>query len=162
VRDTPIEAACDPAQTAVETPALTRRQWGNVGLVALFSQELQILLVSVLIGAVMVALGMVTVSPHLISSWTGAPVDELVSFELLGRTLVLTAQMLNVAGFLAAFSALYVTVSAVTDEAYRAEFYDELAAELRQALAVRAVYLATVAVSVGAQPGARVRMNPSV
>ena len=108
------------------------------------SQGLQIVLVSLLIGAVLVALGMITVSPALTTSWTGAPVHHLVSIHLLGRTLVLTEQLLRVAGFLAAFSALYVTVSAVTDEAYRAEFYDDLAAELRQALAVRAVYLATL------------------
>jgi hypothetical protein len=88
---------------------------------------------------------MITVSPELASSWTGEPVHELASFELFGRNLVLTEEMLRVAGFLAAFSAMYVTVSAVNDEAYRAEFYDELAAELRQAFAVRAVYLATVA-----------------
>jgi hypothetical protein len=112
--------------------------------VALFSQGLQIVLVSALIGVVLLALGMITVSPALTTSGTGIPVHELISVHLLGRTLVLTEQLLRVAGFLAAFSALYVTVSAVTAEAYRAEFYDDFAAELRQALAVRAVYLAAV------------------
>jgi len=144
-RGTPIEPACDSAPATTESPPLTRRQWGNVLLVAVFSQGLQIVLVSTLIGVVMVAFGMITVSPELVSSWTGAPVHELASFDLFGRELVLTEQMLRVAGFLAAFSALYVTVSAVTDEAYRAEFYDSMAAELRQAFAVRVVYLATVA-----------------
>ena len=143
-RTTPIEPLCDEGPPPDPTPPLSRRQWGNVGLVALFSQGLQIVLVSALICAVLVALGMITVSPALTTSWTGAPVHELVSVRLLGRTLVLTEQLLRVSGFLAAFSALYLTVSAVTDEAYRAEFYDDLAAELRQSLAVRAVYLATV------------------
>jgi hypothetical protein len=143
-RGTPIEPACGSAQPSIETPPLSKRQWGNVLLVALFSQGLQIVLVSVLIGVVMVAFGMITVSPELVSSWTEAPVHVLASFHLFGRELVLTEQMVRVAGFLAAFSALYVTVSAVTDEAYRAEFYDAMAAELRQAFAVRVVYLRTV------------------
>jgi hypothetical protein len=145
VQGTPIEPAAASAPPVIDAPPLSRRQWGNVLLVALFSQGLQIVLVSTLIGLVMVAVGMITISPALSSSWTGAPVHVLASLDLFGRTLVLTEQMVRVAGFLAAFSALYVTVSAVTDEAYRAEFYDELAAELRQAFAVRAVYLATVA-----------------
>jgi hypothetical protein len=145
VRGTPIEPALAAAPATIEEPRMSRRQRGNVFLVALFSQGLQIVLVSVLIGIVMVAFGMITVSPELASSWTGEPVHEVASFELFGRNLVLTQEMLRVAGFLAAFSAMYVTVSAVNDEAYRAEFYDELAAELRQAFAVRAVYLATVA-----------------
>jgi hypothetical protein len=147
VHDTPIEPALDQAPAELESPRLTRRQHGNVLLVALFSQGLQIVLVSVLIGFVMVAFGMITVSPALASSWTEAPVHELATLHLFGRDLVLTEQLLRVSGFLAAFSALYVTVSAVTDEAYRAEFYDELAEELHQAFAVRAVYLATVVVA---------------
>jgi hypothetical protein len=148
VGDTPVEPVCARVTPPVETPPLRRRQWSNVWLVAMFSQGLQITLVSVLIGVVMIGFGMITVSPALTASWTGIPPDKLewlVSVDLFGRTLVLTEEMLRVAGFLAAFSALYVSVSAVTDEAYRAEFSDQIAAELRQAFAVRAVYLATVA-----------------
>src|SRR5262249_23538863 len=145
VKGTPIEPAWPSVPASITEPPLSRRQRGNVFLVALFSQGLQIVLVSALIGAVMVAFGMVTVSPELASSWTGKPVQEWASFAAFGASLVLTEQMLRVAGFLAAFSAIYVTVSAVNDEAYRTEFYEELAAELRQAFAVRAVYLATVA-----------------
>jgi hypothetical protein len=144
VDDTPVEPVCSRVTPPVDTPPLRKRQWGNVWLVAMFSQGLQIVLVSLLIGVVMVGFGMVTVSPELIGSWTGAKTDVLASVELFGEELFLTEQMLRVAGFLSAFSALYVSVSAVTDEAYRAEFSDQIAAELRQAFAVRAVYLATV------------------
>ena len=158
VHETPIEPALEGAPADLhESPPLSRRQYGNVLLVALFSQGLQIVLVSLLIGLVMVAFGMITVSPALSSSWTEAPVHVVASLDLFGRQLVLTEQMLRVSGFLAAFSALYVTVSAVTDEAYRAEFYDELAEELRQAFAVRAVYLTTVA---GPTGGTTTRTNP--
>ena len=46
--------------------------------------------------------------------------------------------------FLAAFSGFYVSVYAVTDATYREEFFDRVAAELRQTFAVRAVYLTLV------------------
>jgi hypothetical protein len=48
-----------------------------------------------------------------------------------------------VAGFLTAFSGFYFTVYVLTDATYRREFLEEVLAELRQAFAVRAVYLAT-------------------
>ena len=44
--------------------------------------------------------------------------------------------------FLAAFSGLYFTVCAVTDEAYRDQFFTEVKRELERAVGVRAVYLA--------------------
>ena len=44
--------------------------------------------------------------------------------------------------FLAAFSGLYFTVSAVTDETYRGQFFTAVMAELERAVAVRAVYRA--------------------
>ena len=44
--------------------------------------------------------------------------------------------------FLAAFSGFYFTVYAVTDEAYRDQFFTTVKRELDRAVAVRAVYLA--------------------
>ncbi len=44
--------------------------------------------------------------------------------------------------FLAAFSGLYLTVSTVTDEAYRAQFFSRVQHQLERAVGVRAVYLA--------------------
>jgi len=55
---------------------------------------------------------------------------------------VLTSELLQVAGFLTAFSGFYFTVYVLTDATYRKEFLDEVLVELRQAFAVRAVYLA--------------------
>ena len=42
--------------------------------------------------------------------------------------------------FLAAFSGLYFTVYAVTDESYRDQFFTGVKAELERAVAVRAAY----------------------
>jgi hypothetical protein len=52
--------------------------------------------------------------------------------------LAVTPELLRVSGFLAAFSALYFTVSIVTDEAYRTILRRELDDDLQRALAVRA------------------------
>jgi hypothetical protein len=50
--------------------------------------------------------------------------------------------LVQVSTFLAAFSGLYLTVSTVTDEAYRAQFFGSVMRELERAVGVRAVYLA--------------------
>ena len=74
-------------------------------------------------------------------SWAGTA-DVLATISVGDRDLVLSAQLLRVAGFLAAFSGLNYAVYLVTDPAYRQEFRDEVVTELRQAFAVRAVYRA--------------------
>lgn len=125
-------------------PPLSRRQRGNVVLVVLFSQGVQVVLVSAIIGAFFVLFGLIVVPPDVIESWAGpaAVGDALASFEVGGRPVVLTATLLRVAGFLAAFSGLYFTVYAITDATYRREFFDQVVAEVREALGVRIVYLA--------------------
>jgi hypothetical protein len=124
------------------TPRLGRRQWGNVGLVVLFTEGLQILVVSVMIGVFFVGFGLLTVTPALTATWAG-DANLLVEWELWGRPVALTSELLQVAGFLTAFSGFYFTVYVLTDATYRREFLEEVLAELRQAFAVRAVYLAT-------------------
>jgi microcystin degradation protein MlrC len=49
--------------------------------------------------------------------------------------------LLQVSTFLAGFSGLYITVSTVTDETYREQFFGHVLAELERAIGVRAVYL---------------------
>jgi len=121
-------------------PPLSRRQWGNVGLVLLFSQGLQIATVSLLIGGFFVAIGVLTVSEETTRAWSGSA-HVLASVGLDGRELVVTEELLRVAGFLMAFVGLNFTVYLITDTTYREEFRDEVVAEVRQALAVRALYL---------------------
>ena len=143
VRDTPAAALRAPSDSSLDaTTRLGRRQWGNVGLVVLFTQGLQIVFVSVMIGVFFVGCGLLTVTPDTAALWVGDPVDLLVEWELWDRPVVLTAELLQVAGFLTAFSGFYFTVYVLTDATYRKEFLDEVLVELRQAFAVRAVYLA--------------------
>jgi hypothetical protein len=131
--------ACELPVTT-DAPDLGRREWGNVGLVAVFSQGLQIVLVSGLIGVFFVILGFLLVDEETTMSWAGS-VDVLATWTLGDQELVITEQLLRVAGFLTAFTSLNFTVYLLTDETYRTEFRSEVVAELREAFAVRAVYL---------------------
>ena len=56
------------------------------------------------------------------------------------RILVLSEPLVRVAAFLGAFTAMYFTVLLSTDATYRDEFAEDVAPELREALAVRCVY----------------------
>lgn len=141
VDDTPADGLVDLGACSLDPAPLSARQRGNVLLVALFSQGLQVVLVTAVLGIFFVAFGLLTITPQVLASWTGGPGDELVALRLAGRELILTAELLKVSAFLASFSGLYFAVVLVTDATYREEFFDEILAELRQTFAVRAVYL---------------------
>ena len=57
---------------------LSTRQRLNVSLVALFSQGLQITLVTLLVASFFVVFGLLTVTPEIIESWLGHTGDELL------------------------------------------------------------------------------------
>jgi hypothetical protein len=142
VAATPIAAVAEEPTDV--PPPLSRREWSNVGLVTLISQGIQIALVSVLIGVFFVVLGLLLVDEATTKSWSGSA-NVYVSIAVGERNLVITEELLRVAGFLTAFSGLNFTVYLLTDETYRREFRDEVVRDLRQAFAVRAAYLAYVA-----------------
>lgn len=132
--------AADPGRT----PELSRSDRVNVGVLALFTLGVQIALVMTIVGAFYLAFGLVTVRPDTIAQWTvgGADgIDVIFDLQLFGAQIPLTGELLKVTGFLMAFTALQFTVSALTDQAYREEFFDDLINEIRQALAVRVEYL---------------------
>jgi hypothetical protein len=138
VEGTPIGATPEARSTG-RPASLTAREWGNVALVALFSQGVQIAIVSVIIGGFFVLLGLLLVDAGTTESFAGQ-VHVLATLSLGQRDLVLTEELLRVAGFLTAFAGLNFTVYLVTDPAYRTEFREEVVGELRQSFAVRAVY----------------------
>jgi len=123
-------------------PPLGRRARLNVALVLLFSQAVQIVLVTLLIGAFFTGFGLAAIHEDTILQWT---TDErlhiLADTTLFGHEVVFTWTLFRVIGFLCAFSALYFTVTTVTDANYREEFFDDLLKEVRRALAVRTVYV---------------------
>jgi hypothetical protein len=124
-----------------EGPGLQRRQLLNVGLVMFVSQALQVLLVSLAVGAFFVAIGLLLVDAEVLRSWIGSGGDVLVTFHFLGHDRILTEELLRVSGAIAAFTGLYFAISMLTDEVYRREFLDELTREMRDTFRARAEYL---------------------
>lgn len=142
--DSPLAPAKPPADFAVsDVPPLDRMDRVNLGLLMFVAQAVRVVLVGVVIGAFYVAFGLLAVREATIVSWVASgAVDPLVRFGLFGNELVLTWELLAVAGFIATLSALQFAVSTITDKAYREHFYDDMANEAREVLATRAMYLA--------------------
>lgn len=121
-------------------PPLTKRETGNLWLVVFVSQSFRLILVSSLVGAFFVGLGLLIIRPDTIELWTGTAPDVLWSFRLLGQRIEFSTELLQVSSFLAAFAGVYFSVYTTTDVTLRSEFFEDTVAELRQNLAVRALY----------------------
>ena len=144
VRGTPVEGI-ELAEATLQLDApLTRSQSTNAGVVVLFSLATQVFFVSTLVWGFFVVLGILAFDEGLIASWIESEPQVLAEVGGL-QGAVVTAELLQVATFLAAFSAFYFTISVVTSQDYRGEFFEEIVGELRQAFAVRAVYLGVIA-----------------
>ncbi|MFN8191528.1 MAG: hypothetical protein U0R78_14020 [Nocardioidaceae bacterium] len=105
----------------------------NLVLVLLVAQAVQVLLLSVAVWGFFMAFGAVAIDDAVITSWVGdAPRYHFQH--------VFSRELVRVSTFLAAFSGLYFTVYAVTDETYRRQFFTEVTGELERAVSVRVVY----------------------
>ena len=122
-------------------PPMSRREWGNLGLVVLLVQGLRVLLVSVLVGLFFVALGLLIITPETIELWTTeAPTAIWRAFQVFGRDVQLSRELLQVAIFLAGFAGVYFAVYTTSDATLRAEFFEDTAEDVRETIAVRALY----------------------
>lgn len=138
---TPAQRLAGPAEGPPPPAPLGRRQWGNVGLVLLFSQGVQVIFVSLMIWAFLIVFGLVAVAPDTASAWVGHDVDRVLHGVLWGRSVALTVELLQVATLLAGVAGFSFTLSLLTDNAYRQDFLHDVVREVRQAFAVRAAYL---------------------
>jgi hypothetical protein len=139
VAGTPVEEACarlledlSSEQRAELRVPLGRLQRLNLMLVLLVVQATQVLLLALAVFAFFTVFGVVAVRPEIVESWLG--------HEPTGGSL--STQLVQVSIFLAAFSGLYFTVYAITDETYRRQFFTQITTELEHAVGVRAVYRA--------------------
>jgi len=134
-RGTPLETyARDSFTDARDTEPVTGLQKGNLLLMLLIAQLVQVLLLSASVFVFFIVFGMLIMDPDTIRSWTGS---ELTAVPHLERA---NWELLRVSLFLAAFSGLYFTVYAVTDETYRTQFFTQVLGELRRAVSVRTAY----------------------
>ena len=122
---------------------LRRAQWANVGLVVVVALALRVLFVSGLVGVFFLVFGAIAMDLNTISSWTQS--DPRVLLDLPWSGTAMTVELLQVSVFMAAFSGFYFTIRVLTDHEYRDEFFEDVVGDVRQSLAVRAVYLGALA-----------------
>jgi hypothetical protein len=134
-RGTPVEASAadvfherDEAELSGIVEVAGLQKW-NLVLVLLVSQFVQVLLLAVAVLLFFLVFGNVIMQPEVVKTWLGEDAYRNV-----------TDPLIKVSVFLAAFSGLYFTVYAVTDETYRQQFFTSVTRELERAVAVRAVY----------------------
>jgi hypothetical protein len=142
-RGTPLEAYAQsvldgehgPERRLTEQTRIHGLERTNLLLVLMIAQALQVLLLAVSVFAFFVVFGAVVMTHDVQEAWTGASIHEVK------WATNLSVELFQVATFLAAFSGLYFTVYAVTDETYRDQFFTQIKGELERAVGVRAVYL---------------------
>jgi len=139
-RGTPLEA---PAQRLVdsdidlpEEAQVAGLQMVNLVLVLVIAQAVQVLLLAVAVFGFFLVFGAVTIDDGVIEAWTADEVHHVLGLGAVSQELV------QVSVFLAAFSGLYFTVYAITDELYRKEFFTVIMNELRRAVGARVIYRA--------------------
>jgi hypothetical protein len=113
----------------------------NVGLVMFVSRALQVLVVSLAIGAFFVVFGAFSMELDVIELWIQKPTDVLLSIPFAGGEILVTTALLQVSAAVAAFSGLYYAVAILTDSTYRQEFIEGFTAELRDVFNDRVEYL---------------------
>ncbi|WP_228387818.1 MULTISPECIES: hypothetical protein [unclassified Nocardioides] len=111
----------------------------NLVLVLVVIQAVQVLLMSVGVFVFFLAFGGLVMDLDVQSAWTAIPESDIRALPVLSQV---SEPLVQVSVFLASFSALYLTVSTVTDETYRVQFFGSVMRELERAVGVRAVYLA--------------------
>lgn len=138
LRTTARTPLADAARELVEDPdadpaayaEVTGFERWNLILVLMIVQVVQVFLLSLSVFAFLMLFGSLIMTTPVMDAWQTDP-----EFNT-SRALV------QVSTFLAAFSGLYLTVSTVTDDGYRKQFFGSVTRELERAVGVRAVYLA--------------------
>jgi hypothetical protein len=147
-RGTPLEQPCadlvaDPDADPASYAEVTGYERWNLIAALLIIQTAQVLVLIAAVFVFFLLFGSLIMPETVQGSWTG---KDIRSFPYLDSV---STQLVKVSLFLASFSGLYFTVSAVTDETYRKQFFAGVTDEMERAVGVRAVYLALRARSRG-------------
>jgi hypothetical protein len=137
----PAEVRTLERETSELGPPLRRAQRANVALVMFVSQALQVMFVTVGVGAFFVVFGALMVGASVLEAWIGSPGHLLFDLTLAGHPILITEELLRVSGAIAAFSGLYYAVAMMVDETYRREFLHQITGEMRDTFVARSEYL---------------------
>ncbi len=140
-RGTPLEQASrelvdDPECHPTSFAEVTGYERANLVMVLVIIQVVQVLLLALTVFVFFMVFGALVMTNDVIEAWIG---EGPHAWRYLPN---LTVELVQVSTFLAAFSGLYLTVSTVTDETYRAQFFSRVQHQMERAVGVRAVYLA--------------------
>ena len=128
-------AAGRPGLLAEEVQ-ISRFERVNLTVALVVIQLSQVLLVSLTLLLFFLLFGSIAMHEEVVEVWIG---EETNRPDALPN---LSVELFQVAVFLSAFSALYVSVTAVTDDTYRSQFFAGVMREMERAIAVRAAYTA--------------------
>ncbi len=139
---TPLEQPCadlvaDPDADPASYAQVTGYERWNLILALLIVQAVQILLLAATVFVFFLVFGSLVMDEDVQLAWTG-----LESLRNAPGLPSVSVQLVQVSIFLAGFSGLYLTVSTVTDETYREQFFSGVTRQLERAVGTRAVYLA--------------------
>jgi hypothetical protein len=140
---TPLEAAsrevaADPSVDPQDHAQVEGFEKWNLILVLVVIQTVQVVLLSLTVFVFFMLFGSLVMETETQLAWT--QLDTLSEVPGLSHV---TFSLLKVSLFLASFSGFYFTVSAVTDDTYRRQFFSVVESQLERAVGMRAVYLAT-------------------
>ena len=130
--------ADDPAIDPQEFAQVQGFERWNLILVLLVIQTVQVVLLSATVFVFFMLFGSLVMEADTQLAWT--QLDSLRGAPYLPNVSV---SLMKVSLFLASFSGFYFTVSAVTDDTYRRQFFSVVERQLERAVGMRAVYLAT-------------------
>lgn len=140
-RGTPLEAVAARVVESGEEPvhlsedaSVRGFQKANLVVVLLVAQIVQVLLLSLSVLAFFIVFGTVAMQDDVVEGWIGE--QDLHRWGI-GY---LSAELVQVSVFLAAFSGMYFTVAAITDDVYRKQFFTSITRELDRAVAARVAY----------------------
>ena len=114
---------------------VTGLQRVNLVLVLLVAQAVQVLLLAIAVFGFFVIFGVVAIDDRVIADWLG---DGHPTYPFDVR--FVSQELARVSIFLAAFSGLYFTVYAVTDNNYRQQFFAKIMRELARVVGARICY----------------------
>ncbi|HEX6129529.1 MAG TPA: hypothetical protein VF071_10970 [Candidatus Limnocylindria bacterium] len=146
VPGTPVEPLVARVGPVDEHPPLSWLERINLAALVLVNQLIQSAFVALVITGFLVVLGLLAIPAEVQERWIGEPVQTLVRFGLLGEERRLSGELLTVSALLGGIVGLYFTGLAITDAAtQRSAEFRRAVSDVRQLLAVRAVYLAALA-----------------
>jgi hypothetical protein len=168
---TPLTRHLEELDDVLPQLRTNRRQRLNMLFVLGFTQIIQILLLSLVVFVYFVTLGKIAVKSAQIADWMRVPECEVTDYHQVaeitakckdpggwldvihpghvfglearipGTEVVFPDPLIQTALLLTTFSAFFFAVSAVTDEAYRKDFFESITGKLTRSLEVRCGYV---------------------